>query len=167
MSKSKDKGTAAETATLRWLRDNGFPWTERLALSGIHDRGDLSLLPGAAVIAETKGHANAAAGQIAPKQLAKWMAETETERVNAGADHAALIVKRKGTTDVGRWFCYVQIGHLVRLERALPADVGQYKVTDLWPAVYGQPVCIDVATWAQLLRRGGWGMPWDDEEAAA
>lgn len=165
----KAKGTAAETATLRWLRQNGFPWTERLTLTGIHDRGDLSLLPGAAVIAEIKNHATAATGQPGDALLTKWMTETETERTNAGADHAALIVKRKGTTDVGRWFCYLPLGHLVRLDRANPADVGTHKVTDLWPAIYGQPVCIDVATWVELLRRGGWGTPSDDmlEEAAS
>lgn len=166
-NRPKQRGTAAETAALRWLREHGFPWTERLTLSGINDRGDLSLLPGCAVIAEIKNHASATAGQPGHAQLVKWMAETETERDNAHAEHAALIVKRKGTTDVGRWWCYLPIGHLVRLERALPADVGTHKVTDLWPAIYGQPACITVAAWAELLRRGGWGMPWGDEEDAA
>lgn len=166
-NRPKQRGTAAETAVTRWLRDNGFPWADRLTLTGINDRGDICLLPGLAVIAEVKNHATAATGQPAPAQLTGWMAETEKERDNAKADHAALIVKRKGTTDVGRWFAYVPLGHLVRLERGLEANVGQHKVTDLWPAIYGQPVGIDVATWAQLLRRGGWGMPWDDEQDAA
>lgn len=165
-NRPKQKGTAAETATLRWLRDNGFPWTERLTLSGINDRGDLSLLPGAAVIAELKDHADAGTGQPPPKKITDWMTETETERCNAGADHAALIVKRKGTRDVARWWCYLPLGHLLRLSSGLPANVGDYTPADLHPPIYARPVCITVADWAELLRRGGWGSAWENEVAA-
>lgn len=157
-NRSKQRGTAAETAALRWLREHGFPWTERLALSGIHDRGDLSLLPGCAVIAEVKNHATAATGQPGDAVLTKWMAETERERNNAGADHAALIVKRKGTTDVGRWFCYLPLGRLYRLvDEAFTCPRDWREAT----------ACIDVATWVHLLRRGGWGQPLTDDEEAA
>ena len=63
MSASKAKGTAAETAVLRYVRDNGFPWAHRLALTGNADQGDISLLPGNLVIVEVKSHATAATGQ--------------------------------------------------------------------------------------------------------
>ena len=152
MSKSKAKGTAAETAVSRWMRDHGFPWTERLALQGAADCGDLTLLPGRAVIVEVKNHATGATGQPPAGLLTDWMRQTETERVNAGADHAALIVKRAGTTDVARWWCYVRLGDLARLDAGERAD-------DVYGRIRSTTVCLDVATWALMLRHGGWGDP--------
>ncbi len=43
MSKSKQKGTAAETAVVKYLKANGFPKAERRALQGNLDKGDISL----------------------------------------------------------------------------------------------------------------------------
>lgn len=160
---SKSKGTAAETAALRWLREHGFPWTERLTLAGIHDRGDLSLLPGCAVIAEVKNTKQGATGQPPAKVLHDWMRQTETERVNAQADTAALIVKRGGTTDVGRWFAYLPLAHLLHIERGANSPTHD----DNHAGAYRTPVCVTVAAWTELLRRGGWGQPWDDEEGTA
>lgn len=166
-NRPKNRGTAAETAALRWLREHGFPWTERLALAGSADCGDLSLLPGRGVVVEVKNVAVAGTGQPPAGLLADWMAQTEAERANSDAEHAALVVKRAGTTDVGRWWCYVPLGHLIRLERGLPADVGEHSVTQLWGEPYGEPVCITVATWTVMLRKTGWGSPVDDESEAA
>ena len=50
VNRSKQRGTAAETAVLRHVRTHGFPWAERLALSGNADQGDISLLPGNLVV---------------------------------------------------------------------------------------------------------------------
>lgn len=152
-NRPKQRGTAAETAALRWLRANGFPWTERLTLTGSCDRGDLSLLPGLAVIAEIKNHAGAATGQPGQAQLDAWMAETETERLHASADHAALIVKRKGTTDVGRWWCYLPLGHLHHLALRLDAP----PVESMSPTSFRSPACITPAMWVDLLRRADYG----------
>ena len=49
----KDIGTAAETAVVRFLRDNGFPLAERRALHGSTDRGDITGTPG--LVWEVKG----------------------------------------------------------------------------------------------------------------
>jgi hypothetical protein len=46
MSKAKAKGTSAETAVVKFLIDNGFPYAERRALNGALDLGDITgLLP--------------------------------------------------------------------------------------------------------------------------
>lgn len=52
-NRPKQRGTAAETAVLRYVRDRGYPWAHRLALTGNADQGDISLLPGNLVILDT------------------------------------------------------------------------------------------------------------------
>ena len=42
MSASKSKGTAWETAIVRFLKDRGWPNAERRALGGANDRGDIA-----------------------------------------------------------------------------------------------------------------------------
>ena len=48
----KDKGTQAESWGVEYLQSSGFPYAERMTLSGAKDRGDIKLCPG--VIAEAK-----------------------------------------------------------------------------------------------------------------
>lgn len=83
MSKSKAKGTAAETATVNALRRLGFPAAERRALAGGKDKGDITGTPGLAW--EVK-----AAKALT---LSEWMRETAEETVNAAADYGILVVK--------------------------------------------------------------------------
>ncbi len=54
MSKSKQKGTAAETAVVKYLKANGFPKAERRALQGSLDKGDISGIDD--VVLEVKDH---------------------------------------------------------------------------------------------------------------
>lgn len=147
-NRPKQRGTAAETAVLRHVRDHGYPWAERLALTGNADQGDISLLPGRLVILEVKAHASAATGQPGDAQLAEWMRQTHTERVNAGADHGVLVVKRKGTTDPGRWFAYVTAGAFASL---LGADLEL-------PNPHA-PLCLSLASLLPVLRAAGYGSP--------
>lgn len=86
MSRSKAKGTAAETALVGALRRLGWPHAERLALAGVNDRGDTTGHPG--VVFEMK-NANTWHGPA-------WMRETESERKNAKADYGILVIKVPG-----------------------------------------------------------------------
>jgi len=54
MSKAKAKGTSAETAVVKYLIDNGFPYAERRALNGALDLGDITGTP--ALAWEVKNH---------------------------------------------------------------------------------------------------------------
>lgn len=96
MSKSKAKGTAAETAVVSFLASNGFPYVERRALNGALDLGDITGIPGICI--EVKN--------CKEYTFAAWMRETETERVNARADYGILVVKPKGvgSTRVDKWW---------------------------------------------------------------
>jgi hypothetical protein len=118
VSRSKAKGTAAETAVVRFLREAGFLQAERRTLSGVQDRGDIAGVPG--VVIEVKN--------CTRDQLPAWVAEAECERDN---DHATLGVvwhKRRGTTDPGSWFVTMsgeQFAALLRAEQGLDTSVAE------------------------------------------
>lgn len=105
--KPRQKGTAAETDVIKFLRSfpDYFPHAERRALSGKHDKGDVAGIPRWTI--EIK-----AAERLA---LAAWQRETLTEQRNAGTPNCMLIVKRK-YKPVGQWDAYVparQLGYPV------------------------------------------------------
>lgn len=81
-TKSKAKGTKAETDCVRYLR-NFWPYAERRALSGNKDKGDIAGIP------RTVGEVKAAV----KIELAKWQRETLTEMQNAEADNCFLVIK--------------------------------------------------------------------------
>lgn len=141
---SKAKGTAAETACVRWLRLNGYPGADRQPLRGNRDAGDLALAPG--LVVEVKNRRGGATGQPAAGDLDDWMRQAETERLIAGADHCPLIVKRSGTADVGRWFAYVPAWSFAALVGAPDR-----------PAHPEARLCTDVASLVVLMRHAGYG----------
>jgi hypothetical protein len=103
-NRSKSIGTAAESAVTKFAKANGFPFAERRTLHGSADCGDVKLDSRGRVVIEVK--AGKAAETASDSQIAKWLEETERERVHAGADRAFLVVKRagKGTQSVGSWW---------------------------------------------------------------
>ena len=101
MNKSKIKGTSAETAVVKWLIGKGRKHVERRSLNGSNDRGDIAGLPG--VVIEVKNHAR--------MTLSEWLEELEVEMHNDKADTGVVLHKKKGTTDVGKWYA------------TMPADV--------------------------------------------
>ena len=112
MSASKQKGTAAETAVVRYLQANGFPYSERRTLAGVNDKGDIAGLPG--VVLEVKN--------CKRMELAGWLDELEVEMKNAGAYIGAVVHKRRGTTDPGQWFATLPFSVLVDLLREGEAE---------------------------------------------
>ena len=105
MSASKQKGTAAETAVVAYLKEHGFPYAERRALAGINDKGDVSGVPG--VVVEIKN--------CKRLELAAWIDELVAEMRNAAAPIGAVVHKRKGTTKVGEWYATMPVAVLVAL----------------------------------------------------
>ena len=96
MSKAKQKGTAAETALVIYLRENGYENAERRALTGKADRGDIAGIP--RVVIEVK-----AGNRL---EIPAWLKETEIERINDGALAGYLVIKPKGigAANVGQWW---------------------------------------------------------------
>lgn len=118
MSRSKAKGTAAETAVVRFLQAAGFAQAERRTLNGVKDRGDISGLPG--VVIEVKN--------CARQELPAWVAEAELERDNDNAALGVVWHKARGTTDPGRWFVTMsgaQFAALLQEQQGLPAPAAE------------------------------------------
>ena len=110
MSKSKQKGTAAETAVVRYLKAaNGFPKAERRALQGSLDKGDISGVDD--VVFEVKDHKK--------MELSGWVKELVVEVDNANAVTGAVIHKKRGTLDVGEWYATMPVYMFLSLIREL------------------------------------------------
>lgn len=103
VNRSKQKGTSTETLVVNYLRENGWPYAERRALSGSLDKGDIAGMPGIAV--EVK-YGN---GTL---KIGPWLTETGIERLNAAADHGILVVKPfgMGEKNVGSFYA-VMVAH--------------------------------------------------------
>ncbi|MFI5664623.1 hypothetical protein [Streptomyces sp. NPDC051684] len=115
MSRSKAKGTAAETAVVRFLREAGFTQAERRTLNGVQDRGDIAGIPG--VVIEVKN--------CARQELPAWIGEAERERDNDRAGLGVVWHKRRGKADPGAWFVSMsggQFAALLREHQGLPAS---------------------------------------------
>ena len=148
MNRSKNIGTAAESAVVRVARASGFPQAERRALAGSADVGDVLLTAG--LVAEVK--AGEAAKTASLGQIDQWLAETERERRNAGADVALLVVQRRGigTARAELWDC-----HMTLQDVMFAADNGS-RVEHL---VAGATVTLRLHHALFLLRLAGWGDP--------
>jgi hypothetical protein len=152
-NRSKAKGTSAETACVRWLHLHGFPHADRQPLRGNKDAGDIALTAG--LVGEVKAY-RLPTGYPTPAQLALWLEQAAAEKANAGAKHCVLIVKRPGTTDVGRWYAFLPLGEFALLTEAshIPLSIDEL------------PVMLPVAAMVAVLRKAGFGTPLEEEIAA-
>lgn len=120
MSKSKAKGTTAETAVVRYLQ-TWWPAAERRALSGNQDKGDVAGIN--SVCIEIK----AAKTQL----IGPWQRETLTEMKNARAGVCLLVVKRpyKG---VAQWDAYMPVRQMdIESEFLPPGGIFEWVRMDL------------------------------------
>ena len=109
MSRAKQKGTAAESALVKFLVGQGFPGAERRALTGDFDQGDITGTP--CLAWEVKNHST--------YKIPAWIKETEIERVNAKADFGILAIKPNGVglANAGQWWAVMPMEAMVRLLR--------------------------------------------------
>lgn len=119
-SRNKAKGTAAETAVVRYLQAEGFTQAERRTLAGAHDRGDIAGIP--STVIEVKN--------CARQELAGWVAEAEVERDNDGAGLGVVWHKMRGRSNPADWFVTMSGAQFAALLRELqgldtPATEGE------------------------------------------
>ena len=109
MSKSRAKGTFAETAVVKFLRAHGFPGAERRALAGSNDLGDIFTGPG--LVWEVKN--------VRTYAIPAWLQETAVEKLNAGADYGVLVIKPNGVgvDHVGQWWAVLPLWQATSLLR--------------------------------------------------
>lgn len=126
---SNDVGKDTEQRVARWLRDNGHPHAERTVRTGYRtadrtlvDGGDIDGTPG--ICWQVKSLRPATRAETS---VVGWLAELEDQRAAAKADVGILVVRRWGTTDVGRWWAFLDTVDLIQaaggLVAALPADI--------------------------------------------
>jgi len=113
VNKSKNIGTAAESAVVKVCKRMGFPDAHRNSLHGSVDVGDIWVHPH--VVIEVKG--GEAAKTASDGQLDAWMRETRTEREAHDADIGILVVARKGVgpANADRWHAYMTLEELTLL----------------------------------------------------
>lgn len=147
-TRPKDIGTAAETAVVKALRRLGWPDVERRALTGALDQGDITGTPG--ICWEVKG--GQAAKDASDGQIAEWLFETETERVNASAHIGVLVTQRRavGPDNAHRWWTWLPLWQVAELTN------GQ-ALTDAHTAHL--PVRMLLGDVCTLLRDAGYGKP--------
>lgn len=158
VNRPKQIGTACETAVVNYLRPNGFPFAERIALHGALDEADVQACPG--VTLEVKG--GKAAESASDATIAVWLAQAEAERVNRGADVTPLVCKRagKGAANAGAWWAWLPGSaflYLARLSIGVDVIGGPNYHTRTFrhlPAVR-----VTLAELVTLLRRAGYGDP--------
>jgi hypothetical protein len=156
VNRSKNIGTAGETAVVRWLQHNGWPTAERRALAGSADLGDIVGTPG--LCWEVK--AGKAAEASTDGSVACWQNQTDAETKNSGADLGVLVCKRKGVAaNVGRWWAWMRASDVAYLRHGEPSCgmAGESDAPDPW-------VRLTVDEAIALLRHAGYGTPL--EEAA-
>ena len=76
-NKAKQKGTAFETATKKYLEEHGFQ-ARRTALTGAKDVGDLEIVEPFLAIVENKAYK----GELTESQEVEFRKQTEVEAVN-------------------------------------------------------------------------------------
>lgn len=108
MTPSHAKGTKAESDVVTYLKEF-WPYAERRALQGTRDRGDIAGVPG--VVWEVKSGSRL--------EIPRWLAETDAEKANDGADFGVLVIKPKGvgSTRTANWWAITELGEMARLLR--------------------------------------------------
>lgn len=107
MSKAKQKGTSFETQIVEYLRECGWTHAERRALTGTHDKGDITGT--GSLVWECKNHK--------ALSFSAWLEEAEVERDNAKADYGIVVAKRRGKGQAGEQYAVLKLSELTKLLR--------------------------------------------------
>ena len=90
---------------------------ERRVRNGNRDRGDIGgvRVRGERLVVEVKN--------CARTDLAGWIAEAQVEAGNDDAVAGIVVAKRKGTTDVSRWYVHMTVAELVAILTGQKAEI--------------------------------------------
>lgn len=113
MSRSKRKGTSAESALVNYLKPF-FSAVERRALSGSKDRGDIAGIPDTVI--EVKSQKS--------YKIHEWLKETQIELENDQARFGFLVIKPNGIglENVKNWWAVVPVSQMVDLIQEFSND---------------------------------------------
>jgi len=130
-SSSQRLGDQAERDVKAWFREHGSPDADRALGTGRpRDRGDLTGI--ARFCVQVKNYAQF--------RINTWVPEMLEQKRRLGAEFGVLLLKKRGTSDVGRWYTVMELEDLNRLR--LEAE-GQIDEKDRTIALYQQ--ALDIA----------------------
>lgn len=104
--KIKAQGREAENKVVEYLDAHGLN-SYRIRQHGINDQGDVGIHSMLGVCLEVKDEAGF--------KLGPWVGEMEAEMIHAGSWTGAVVHKRRGTLDAGRWYTTLPFGLYVPL----------------------------------------------------
>jgi len=102
---SKRKGSAWELAIAKYLVEKGWKHAERRIAGSTIDKGDIYGIIGCVIEAKNEKRID----------LSGYLKELEVEMRNAKAETGVVMVKKKGTTDVGQAYAVMPIELWVKL----------------------------------------------------
>lgn len=104
---AKQKGTKGERDRVAYLRSRGWHFADRIVQHGSLDEGDIRLDPNVPIAIESKE-----TKAFTPSQ---FITELTAEIENAHALTGFVIVKRRGTTDVGQYYALCTVDQIMTL----------------------------------------------------
>ena len=108
----KAKGRLAEQAVCDYLQQATGKIVERRRLTGTEDAGDVAGLPWCIEVKSTSR-----------LDLAGWVDEARREfghaAIRFGASHWAVVHKKRGTRDAGKWYVTMDLEELAEIIRHL------------------------------------------------
>ena len=115
---NKRMGDQSERDVAYWYNANGWPYAVRSKNAGQpQDRGDMFGIMGFCIQIKNRGTI----------RLREWFDELLDQKQHARADTGVLIIKRRGVSDVGRWYAVLEVEDLNRL--MLEAEKGASAAT--------------------------------------
>lgn len=102
---SKRKGSAWELAIAKYLVTQGWVHAERRIAGATEDKGDIYGIIGCVIEAKNEKKIT----------LSDYLKELEVEMRNAKAETGVVMIKKRGTTDVGQGYAVMPISEWVEL----------------------------------------------------
>jgi hypothetical protein len=107
------KGTRGETDRVNYFKSRGWKYATRIPKAGAKDKGDMVLDQAVPVMIESK--------EVKAFTPSTFIAEMEAQIIHAQAEFGFVIVKKKGTTDVGKYYCLLTVDLMMDLlEKVYP-----------------------------------------------
>jgi hypothetical protein len=108
---NRNRGANVERKVAGWLRtDGGFPGAERAVRNGFRTVARVGLDP--MDILGTPGLVWSVKDDKS-ERIEAWMLELDVKRLELAADIGVLVQRRRGKSDVGRWWAHVRFEHYI------------------------------------------------------
>jgi hypothetical protein len=147
VNRSKSIGTSAESELVRWLHGHGFGSSERVALHGKDDQGDVwTRTQRGRIVWEVKAGAQVTGAYTSDTK--KWVAEAVKECENSRSAIGVLVTRTHGVKGDAKWLTYTHAKYWASLKFGLPSklyvDWSDYSI--MFPLTY----------FVDLLNAAGW-----------